>query len=304
MAVKLVQAIINGQTTTLNYNSGTGKYEATITAPSTSSYNENDGHYYPVTIKATDDADNVTTKNDTDATLGSSLKLRVKEKVAPVITITYPTASALITNSKPVIKWKVTDDDSGVDPDTIGITIDSAGKVTGSAITKSPVSGGYECSYTPTEALGDGQHTIKVDASDNDGNAATQKTVTFKVDTIPPTLSVTAPADDSVTNNSSCTVSGTTNDTTSSPVTVTVKLNNGAAEEVEVAENGSFTKQLTLAAGANTITVVATDAAGKSTTVTRTVTLDTSAPVIHSVSITPNPVDAGQTYVISVEVTD
>ncbi len=304
MAVKLVQAIINGQTTTLNYNSGTGKYEATITAPSTSSYNENDGHYYPVTIKATDDADNVTTKNDTDATLGSSLKLRVKEKVAPVITITYPTASALITNSKPVIKWKVTDDDSGVDPDTIGITIDSAGKVTGSAITKSPVSGGYECSYTPTEALGDGQHTIKVDASDNDGNAATQKTVTFKVDTIPPTLSVTAPADDSVTNNSSCTVSGTTNDTTSSPVTVTVKLNNGAAEEVEVAENGSFTKQLTLAAGANTITVVATDAAGKSTTVTRTVTLDTGAPVIHSVSITPNPVDAGQTYVISVEVTD
>ena len=304
MAVKLVQAIINGQTTTLNYNSGTGKYEATITAPSTSSYNENDGHYYPVTIKATDDADNVTTKNDTDATLGSSLKLRVKEKVAPVITITYPTASALITNSKPVIKWKVTDDDSGVDPDTIGITIDSAGKVTGSAITKSPVSGGYECSYTPTEALGDGQHTIKVDASDNDGNAATQKTVTFKVDTIPPTLSVTAPADDSVTNNSSCTVSGTTNDTTSSPVTVTVKLNNGAAEEVEVAENGSFTKQLTLAAGANTITVVATDAAGKSTTVTRTVTLDTGAPVIHSVSITPNPVDAGQTYVNSVEVTD
>ena len=304
MAVELVQAIINSQTTTLNYNIGTGKYEATITAPSTSSYNENDGHYYPVTIKATDDADNVTTKNDTDATLGSSLKLRVKEKVAPVITITYPTASALITNSKPVIKWKVTDDDSGVDPDTIGITIDSAGKVTGSAITKSPVSGGYECSYTPTEALGDGQHTIKVDASDNDGNAATQKTVTFKVDTIPPTLSVTAPADDSVTNNSSCTVSGTTNDTTSSPVTVTVKLNNGAAEEVEVAENGSFTKQLTLAAGANTITVVATDAAGKSTTVTRTVTLDTGAPVIHSVSITPNPVDAGQTYVISVEVTD
>ena len=304
MAVKLVQAIINGQTTTLNYNSGTGKYEATITAPSTSSYNENDGHYYPVTIKATDDADNVTTKNDTDATLGSSLKLRVKEKVAPVITITYPTASALITNSKPVIKWKVTDDDSGVDPDTIGITIDSAGKVTGSAITKSPVSGGYECSYTPTEALGDGQHTIKVDASDNDGNAATQKTVTFKVDTIPPTLSVTAPADNSVTNNSSCTVSGTTNDATSSPVTVTVKLNNGAAEEVAVAENGSFTKQLTLAAGANTITVVATDAAGKSTTVTRTVALDTGAPVIHSVSITPNPVDAGQTYVISVEVTD
>nr|DAI90404.1 MAG TPA: hypothetical protein [Caudoviricetes sp.] len=80
MAVKTVQAIINGVTTTLTYNSGTGKYEATVTAPSTSSYNNNDGHYYPVTVKATDEAGNVTTKNDTDVTLGNSLKLKVKEK--------------------------------------------------------------------------------------------------------------------------------------------------------------------------------------------------------------------------------
>ena len=48
----------------------------------------------------------------------------------------------------------------------------------------------------------------------------------------------------------------------------------------------------------------ATDSAGKSTTVTRTVTLDTTPPVIKSVTITPNPVDAGKTFVISVEVTD
>ena len=65
MAVTKVQAVINGQTTTLTYNSGTGKYEATITAPSKSSYTVNDGHYYPVTIKATDDAGNVTTVDDT-----------------------------------------------------------------------------------------------------------------------------------------------------------------------------------------------------------------------------------------------
>ena len=56
--------------------------------------------------------------------------------------------------------------------------------------------------------------------------------------------------------------------------------------------------------GTNTITVVATDSAGKSTTVTRTVTLDTAAPVIKSVTLTPNPVDCGKTFVISVEVTD
>lgn len=303
MAVKTVQAIINGVTTTLTYNSSAKKYEATITAPSTSSYNNNDGHYYPVTVKATDEAGNVTTKTDSDVTLGESLKLRVKEKVAPIITITYPTASALITNNKPSIAWKVTDADSGVNSGSIKITIDSGSAIT-AGITKTAITDGYQCTYTPTAALSDGSHTIKIDAADNDGNAATQKSVTFKIDTVPPTLSVTAPTNGLITNKAACTVTGTTNDITSSPVTVTVKLNSGSAEAVTVGADGSFSKALTLAAGSNTITVVATDSAGKSTTVTRTVTLDTVAPTIKAVTLTPNPVDAGKTYVISVEVTD
>lgn len=302
MAVKTVQAIINGVTTTLTLNSSTGKYEATVTAPSTSSYNINDGHYYPVTIKATDQAGNVTTKDDQDATLGASLKLRVKEKGAPVITITSPTASARLTNNKPQIAFTVTDADSGVNPDTIKITIGATAITTG--ITKTASGKGFTCTYTPTTALADGSNTIKVDAADYDGNAAAQKSVTFIVDTVPPTLSITAPANNLVTNQAACTVNGTTNDATSSPCTVTVKLNSGAAEKVTVNADGTFSKALTLVAGSNTITVVSTDSAGKSSTVTRTVTLDTVAPVIKSVTIMPNPVDAGKTYVISVEVTD
>ena len=304
MAVKTVQAVINGTTVTLTYNSSTGKYEATVTAPSKSSYNVNSGHYYPVTIKATDAAGNTTTKTDTDTTLGDSLKLKVKEKVAPVITISSPTAGSYLTNNKPTVKWKVTDADSGVNPATIGITIDSGSKVTGESITKTAVTGGYECTYTPTAALADGSHTIKIDASDFDGNAAGQKSVTFKVDTVPPTLSITAPADKLITNKTAITVKGTTNDKISSPVTVTVKLNSGAATAVTVESDGSFSKDLTLVVGTNTITVVARDAAGKSTTVTRTVTVDQTAPVIKSITINPNPVDCGKTYIISVVVTD
>lgn len=303
MSVKQVKAIINGQSYTLTLNTSTGKYEATITAPAKSSYTQS-GHYYNVEVQATDDAGNVTTKNASDATLGSSLQLRVKEKVAPTIAITYPTASALITSNRPVIKWKVTDDDSGVNPSTIGITIDSGTKITGDAITKTAVSGGYECSYTPTSALADGSHTIKVDASDYDGNSATTKSVTFKIDTVPPTLNISSPVDGLVTNTASLTVKGVTNDVTSSPVTVTIKLNNGTAESINVETDGTFSKILTLANGTNTITITATDSAGKSTTVTRTVKLDTTAPVIKSVTMTPNPVDSGKTFVISVEVTD
>ena len=303
MAVKTVQTVVNGQTYTLTLNSSTGKYEATITAPSKSSYNQS-GHYYGVTVKATDDAGNTTTKDVSDSTIGSSLQLKVKEKVAPTLAITSPTAGSYIINSKPTITFTVTDDDSGVNPATIGITIDSGSKVTGDAITKKAITDGYECTYTPTSALSDGSHTIKIDASDNDGNAATQKSVTFKVDTVPPTLSVTSPADGLVTNQAALTVKGTTNDATSSPVKVTIKLNSGAAESVTVGSDGNFSKALTLAAGTNTITVVATDSAGKTTTVTRTVKLDTSAPVIKSVTLNPNPVDAGKTFIISVEVVD
>ncbi len=297
MSIKSVVAKINGQSYTLTLNSSTGKYEATITAPSKSSYTQS-GHYYPVTVVATDTAGNSTTKDASDATLGSSLQLKVKEKVAPTIAITAPTSGATIINNKPTITWTVTDADSGVNPDTISIKIDSGSAVT-SGITKTASGNGYVCSYTPSSALADESHTITVNASDYDGNAAAATTSTFKVDTTPPTLSVTSPTDNLITNNATLTVSGTTNDVTSSPVTLTV---NG--KSVTVGSNGAFSTTVTLATGSNTITVIATDSAGKSTTITRNVTLDTTAPVIKSVTLTPNPVDAGKTFVIAVEVTD
>ena len=296
MAVKTVQAVINGTTYTLTLNSSTGKYETTVTAPTKSSYNQS-GHYYPVTITATDDAGNSTTKTATDSVLGTALQLKVKEKVAPVQSITSPTNGSVLTNNKPVITWTVTDDDSGVDPSTIKIKIDSTTITDG--ITKTASANGYTCTYTPATALSDGNHTYTIYASDYDGNAATTVSATIKIDTVAPTLNVTAPAENLVTNQTKVTVSGTTNDATSSPVTVKVNGN-----VVTVGSNGSFSTEVALTEGSNTITIVATDGAGKATTVTRTVRLSTSAPVISAVTITPNPVDAGATYVISVTVTD
>ena len=294
MAVKTVQYIFNGQTYNLTYNSKTKKYEATVTAPSKSSYNQTD-HVLGGTVKATDQAGNVTTVDQTHSTLGASLKLRVKEKVAPVISITAPSEGAYITNTTPTIEFSVTDADSGVNSGTIAVTIDGTAI---SSVTKTAITGGYKCTCTPA-ALKDGAHTISVTASDNDDNAASANTSSFTVDTVPPTLSVTAPTDRLITNKSTVTVTGKTDDATSKPVTVTV---NGTA--VTVGTDGAFSKDVSLANGSNTITIIAQDKAGKTTTVTRTVTLDTVAPVIKSISLTPNPVDCGKTFVIAVEVTD
>lgn len=298
MSVKTVQAIINGQTHTLTYNSATGKYEATITAPAKSSYPLS-GHYYPVTVKATDNAGNVTTKDASDATLGASLKLQVKEKTAPTITVTSPTAGQMTSQAKPQISWKVTDDDSGVNPATIGIIIDSGSKITGDSITKTAITGGYQCTYTPTTALSDGEHTVKFDASDYDGNAAAQKSVTFSTLSTKPNLSVTSPVEGDWFKSAAISFAGTTNATS-----LTVKVNNGSAQNVTIT-NGAFSGNITLTAeGENTLEFTATGASGLVTTVTRKVKLDTQAPVIVSATLNPNPVDAGKTYVLSVEVTD
>lgn len=296
MSVSSVKAQINGQSYNLTLNSSTGKYESTITAPGTSSYKQSGG-YYPVTITATDNAGNVATANTSTAQIGDSLKLVVKEITPPNIAITTPTTGSYITNNKPAIKFTVTDDDSGVDADSITINIDGTNYT--SDIVKTAITNGYSCTYTPSNALDDGNHTIYVTATDNDGNTDTSSFVAITVDTNPPELVITSPSDNLVTNKTSVMVIGTTNDATSSPVTLTINGNS-----VTVQSDGSFSHSVALNAGTNTITIVATDAAGKTTTVQRTVLYDESAPVINSVTVSPNPVVVGNTFTLSVNVTD
>ncbi|MEG0133413.1 MAG: Ig-like domain-containing protein [Clostridium sp.] len=306
MAISQARAQINGTWYNLTYNSSTGKYETTITAPNVSSYNVNAGHYYPVIIEATNTAGTITTKNDTDATIGNSLKLTVKERVKPTIAITSPGSGAYVTNNKQPIVFQLRDEvnGSGLNIGSLVLKIDS-GTAIGNAsagMVCNQVVNGYDCTYTPQTALGDGSHNITIDISDFDGNTATQVTRSFTIDTVPPVLNISSPSNSFITNIASLVVQGTTNDATSSPTTITIKLNNVDQGAVTIT-SGSFSKSITLATGANTIIVTASDAAGKTTATTITGNLDTSAPNISAVTITPNPIDAGATMIISVMVT-
>ena len=151
--------------------------------------------------------------------------------------------------------------------------------------------------------MADGTHTVSISASDNDGNAAAVQSSTFTLDTVPPTLNVTAPADGMITNSKSITLRGTTNDATSSPVTLTVLLNGSAkVSNYQVPGDGAFNATLTLAEGVNTIMVTVKDAAGRTSSVTRTVTLNTSVPAIKSATVSPNPSDTGATVIITVTI--
>ena len=303
MAISQVRVQINGTWTILTYNSSTGAYEATISAPSTTSYNRTGG-YYPVTVEAKNTVGSTTTVNDTHSTLGASCKLVVAERVVPVITINSPTSGARVTNNRQPVVFTITDESGGSGIKLSSLVVKQDGTaVSSSAIQSVAITNGYSVTYTPASALSDGSHTVTVNVSDNDGNAAVQKSTTFTVDTIAPTLNITSPTEGFATASTSVTVAGTTNDTTSSPVTLTIELDSGGAQAVTVASNGSFTKTFTnLTHGIHKVTVIARDAAGKTTTMIRNFTVDTSMPVISSISISPNPVDAGKTMKITVVV--
>lgn len=299
MAIKTVKATINGQTYDLTLNSASGKWEATITAPGKTSYNLAGG-YYNVSVEATNEAG---TKGSADASTVDGLKLVVKETVALVITIVSPTAGAYVANSKQPVVFNITDETggSGVDISTLVVKQDGTA-VAAANITHTAISNGYSVTYTPSAALSDGSHTVTINCKDHDGNAAEEKSTTYTVDTVPPTLNVTSPADGLITAASSVTVAGTTNDATSSPVVITISLNGTDQGTIPVGTGGTFSKVVTLKEGSNTIIVKAKDAAGKESSVTRTVTLDTSVPKVKAATITPNPVDTGKTMVISVTI--
>lgn len=313
MAISTVKVTVDGQEYTLSYNATSGKYEATLTAPSKSSGSNNSGQgvdigtnaqglgYYPVSVAVTDDAGNVTSANSSDATWGNALRLKVLETDAPVAAITYPTAGARIITAQPTFTFTITDTGSGIDPTSCYIKIDTG---SAQAVTPTIVGGVASCSYTPAAALAEGSHTIEVYGSDYDGNEAVHATASFYIDITAPVLNISAPADNLKTNQAQLTVSGTTNDATSSPVTVVITV--GATEYTPAVDSatGAFSQVVSLSEGSNSITITATDSAGLTTTVTRTVVLDTAAPTIVSITITDNPTTTGTSYLIEVEVTD
>ncbi len=309
--IKSVTAVINGVTLNLSLNQSTGKYEAAGVAPAASSFNLQGG-YYPVTVTAAYETDESTTVNDqTAGTLGQSCRLVVKEKVKPVVRINYPTAGQYITSAlEQRVDITVLDNVnqasgySGVDLSTLHVQIGNR-VIALASFTQEAVTGGYHLVYSPVpdQALPDGAYTLTATIGDNDGNTSDTSSVSFTCDTVPPELSVSAPVDGFATSAPTVLVTGTTNDTTSGPVTVDITLNGADVGPVTVNADGSFEKEVTFdQEGDQMLIVTATDRSGAFTIITRQFYYSTAVPVIEAVQIEPNPADHGTTYTIRVTV--
>lgn len=298
MAVKTSYVIFKGQKYVATYDNSSKTYSVEITAPSESSWGQPD-HVFLAEVHAEDSAGNKTVINSSDETYGEQLKIRVLEKTKPTAKITTPTEGSVLGTATQNISMELQDmGGSGLNMSSVVFKVN--GIKINSGLTWKDEAGKKTCTYQAT-GLSDGANKVELQVSDNDGNISANTVVNFIISTAAPTLDVTSPENNLITNQNKVTVSGKA-EAGSQNVTLAEVTVNG--EKAVVGEGGAFSKEVSLVEGSNTITVIAKDNIGKTTTVIRKVTLDTKAPVITDIVAEATTVDAGGRIRITFKVTD
>ena len=291
-------AVYKEQQYNASYSSSTQKWSVDIPSGSESSYSE-DNHTYPIELHAFDEAGNETIMYATDDTYGDQLNIRVLEKTKPTATIVSPTQGSVLGSATQDIKMELQDaGGSGLNMASVVFKVNNVQVAQGVSWTDQ--SGKKVCTYHATN-LSDGSNSVSLQVSDNDGNISDVATVSFVISTSAPTLNVTSPADNLLTNSNKVTVAGTAAAGSDAVTLAEVTIN---GEPASIGEGGAFSEEITLNEGDNTITVVAEDSLGKTTTVTRHVTVDTKAPVISDVEAEATTVDANSTIHLTFKVVD
>jgi bacillopeptidase F (M6 metalloprotease family)/subtilisin family serine protease len=156
-----------------------------------------------------------------------------------------------------------------------GTSVDGATVVLfndGAQVGEAAVAGGH---FALPITLHEGNNSLTAIARVAAGETRPSAPVVVTLDTVLPILLLVSPTELLLTNHEVLTVSGTATDEHMATVTV-----NGQAVTLT---GETFSQRIILNEGSNTVTVVATDLAGNTTTVTGTVTLDTALPVLTEV---------------------
>ncbi|WP_206006037.1 Ig-like domain-containing protein, partial [Pseudoalteromonas sp. c7(2019)] len=196
-----------------------------------------------------------------------------------VIDITPPTIQVneleTSNDTTPVISGNTTDVVAGT---VINLTVTDSQGVVRTFSTTTDADGNW--SVELSQELASGDYSVEAEVSDAAGNSASD-TATGNIDTSGPSLTVDFEA---VTNDSTPTISGTSDADVGTSITVVITDENGVEQTLSttVDANGNWevTPQTDLNEGDNTIEVSVSDEAGNTTTVTDTITLDTQAPIL------------------------
>jgi hypothetical protein len=210
---------------------------------------------HTVTAVARDAAGNTTTSATVTVTVSNS------DTTAPTVSITAPATGATVSGSAVTISATAADN-VGV----VGVQFKLDGANLGAEDTVSP----YSLSWN-TVPTANGSHTLTTVARDAAGNTRTSAAVTVTVsnsDTTAPTVSITAPANGATVSGSAVTISATAADNVG-VVGVQFKLDGANLGAEDTVSPYSFSwNTVPTANGSHTLTTVARDAAGNTTTST------------------------------------
>ncbi len=232
---------------------------------------------HTLTAVARDAAGNTTTSSAVTVTVDNS---------APTVAVTAPSGGALLGGTTTVTASA--SDNVGV----AGVRFLVDGAAIGAEATAAPYSVAWN-----TTTVTNGSHTVTAVARDAAGNTTTSGAITVTVDNSAPAVALTAPS-------SGATLAGTTTVTASASDNVGVAgvrfLVDGAAigAEATAAPYSVAWNTATAANGSHTLTAVARDAVGNTTTSSAvTVTVDNSAPTVTLTAPSGGATVAGTTTV-------
>jgi hypothetical protein len=192
---------------------------------------------HTVAVRATDEAGNT----GSDSVAFSV----VLDDVDPTVSITSPEDGSEMDSSSVTVAWAASDGNgSGIETTELQLDEGAWQTVTGTSYALS--------------SLSEGLHTVSVRVTDGAGNTASDS-VTFTVDTVDPTLSITSPEDGWETEDTSVTIEWTCTDTGSGVDRVEVSLDGGSFESADTATEHTYDG---LAAGEHTVEVRVYDDAG------------------------------------------
>lgn len=181
--------------------------------------------------------------------------------------------SAGIDITDPMLTLSTLDDGAITNNATLNIsgTVADANGVAGLTINNTAVTI-TNGSFSHVLTLQSGANTITFIATDIPGNSTTNSR-TITLDVAAPTLTISVPADNSKTAQSTATISGTINETS----TVTVKVNSGSPQNAAITGT-AYEATVNLASGLNNIVITATDLANNTSSAVRSVTYDNTNP--------------------------
>ncbi len=183
------------------------------------------------------------------------------DTINPVVNISSPTEGHIFGTANVTVFWNGSDN---MEVDHYEVQIDNG----------EWINVGNATNYT-FQGLSDGDHTVVVKAVDLSGNEGTDE-VTFNVDTTPPEITITAPAEGGYVNTPNVTISWTVSD--AHEVDFMISIDDGMW--MSLGEDTTFVAK-DLEDGSHTADLIGMDVAGNKAEVIVNFYVDTVAPVVQ-----------------------